>query len=346
MQAFDIEAQLPPARRDATRVSDEGSTAAVSAAVETGRTDFVGPADILRLQRTIGNAGVVRWLGEQRPLPIPAPADEAGRKDVARKADEDEEDGDPKKAAFAEKRSPGQVIEVVQRQTDRVVQRQAPPPGPDWVAPAGVASLNWLAVLHDMVPTGSNWGVTHFDDPVIDITAYASAGGWNCVITQADEQTHQGVRLLPGQAEVTPALVAGEASCPRLKTMVTSLNSIASQGPKSGFYMVAAVQAHEDVHISQYRAGMAPHYTTLKTAIEALTVPFAGTPTAAAAKAAIKALPAYTAAMATFHAGDVAENNKTGTHAPVAPFNTAEHGVVDPMVTTIQARETALGCPP
>ena len=269
----------------------------------------------------------------------------AGTKEVARKATENEDDGDPRKTEFAEKGSPGLVMEVVQRQAERVVQRQAPPPGPDWVAPAGRASLNCLAILNDAVPTGSNWGVTHFDDPVIDITAYASGGSWSCMITQADEQTHQGVRLLPGQVEVTPALVAGEASCPRLKTMRTSLDSIASQGPKSGFYMIAAVQAHEDVHVSQYRAGMPPHYTTLKTAIEALTVPFAGTATAAAAKAAIKALPAYTA-VATFHAADVAENNKTGTHSPVAPFNTAEHGVVDPMVTTIRARETALACPP
>lgn len=346
MRAYDSEAQVSAARRDVLRVNHDGSAVVASAAVETGRMDVVGPGDVLRLQRTIGNAGVVQWLGQQ-PLPqnlVPAVAG----KHVARKGDEDEDDGDPKKTSFADKRSDGQVLEVVQRHTDRgrsVVQRQAPPPGPDWVPPASRASLNFLGVLHDKVPTGTDWGVTHFDDPVVDITAYANAGGWKCVITQADEQTHQGVRLLPGQAEVTPALVAGEASCPRLKTMRTSLDSIASQGPKSGFYMVAAVQAHEDVHVSQYRADLPAHYTTLKTAIEALTVPFAGVATAAAAKTAIKALPAYTTAMATFLAAEVAVNNKTGTHSPVAPFSTAEHGVVDPMITTIRAREAALKCP-
>jgi hypothetical protein len=343
----DVEAQAAVARREATPVRDDGSSAALSAAVETGRIDLVGPAEILRLQRAIGNAGVVQLLGEQPAQLIRAlaPFDGAGTKAVAGKAEEGEDDGEPRKTEFAGKRSPELVMGVVQRQADGVVQRQAPPPGPDWVPPAGRASLNFLAILNDKVPTGSDWGVTHFDDPVIDITAYASGASWTCKITQADEQTHQGVRLLPGQAEVTPALVAGEASCPRLKTMRTSLDSVASQGPKSGFYMVAAVQSHEDVHVAQYRADLPAHYTTLKTAIEALTVPFAGTATAAAAKAAIKALPAYTTAMATFAAAEVAVNNKTGTHSPVAPFSTAEHRVVDPMITTIRARETALKCP-
>jgi hypothetical protein len=127
--------------------------------------------------------------------------------------------------------------------------------------------------------------------------------------------------------------------------MVTSLNSVASQGADSGFYMLAAVQAHEDVHIRQYRAGLAPLYAALKTAVEALTVPLAGN-TATSAAAAIKALPAYTVAMATFHAGDVAVNNASGQHTPAAPFNTAEHSVVDPMIATIGARRTALTCPP
>jgi hypothetical protein len=228
------------------------------------------------------------------------------------------------------------------------LQRQAPvvpgpaPPAP--APPAGRASLNFLPILHDQAPAG--WGVTVNDDPVFDITAYADGATWKCVITTADQQSHQGTRLLPGVVEVTPALVAGESNCATLQTMITSLNSVASQGAHSGFYMLSAVQAHEDVHITQYRAGLAPHYTTLKAAIEALTVPRASHPDATAAQAAIKALPAYTAAMATFHAGDVAVNNSSGRHTPAAPFNTAEHGVVDPMVTTIQSRRTTLKCAP
>ena len=225
------------------------------------------------------------------------------------------------------------------------LQRQPPPPAPAAAAaPAGRASINFLPILHDQVPTG--WGVTVNDDPVFDITAYASGAAWKCVITKADQQSHQGTRLLAGVVEVTPALVAGEARCAVLQTMITSLNSVANQGADSGFYMLAAVQAHEDVHIAQYRPGLAPHYATLKTEIEALTVPLGSAATAADAKAAIQALPAYTTAMAKFHAGDVAVNNASGAHAPVAPFTTAEHGVVDPMIATIRARRTTLKCPP
>jgi hypothetical protein len=224
-----------------------------------------------------------------------------------------------------------------------VLQRQpviAPPIAPP---PVGRATLNFLPILMDQAPTG--WGVTVLDDPVFDITAFASGATWKCVITQADQQTHQGVRLMPGVVEVTPALVAAEANCATLKTMSTSLSSVASQGAHSGFYILAAVKAHEDEHVRQYKAGLPPHYGTLKAAVEALTVPLAGH-TAASAKTAIKALPAYTAAMATFHAADVAANNATSSHVPIAPFNTAEHGVVDPMVATIGARRTALACPP
>jgi hypothetical protein len=166
------------------------------------------------------------------------------------------------------------------------------------------------------------------------------------VVTKADQQARQGVRLLPGVVEVTAALVAAEADCATLQTMITSLNTVANQGAHSGFYMLAGVQAHETLHVTQYRADLAPHFTTFKTAVEALTVPFASHANAAAAKTAIKALPAYTAAAAALHAGDVAANNATAAHSPVAPFNTAEHGVVDPMVVTIKARRTGLKCAP
>jgi hypothetical protein len=226
------------------------------------------------------------------------------------------------------------------------LQRQPPPtPSPaPVVAPAGRATLNFLPILTDRVPAG--WGVTAPDRAVLDITAYASGGDWKCVVTTADQQTHQGTRLLAGVVEVTPALVAAEASCAVLQTMITSLNSVANQGSHSGYYMLAAVQAHEDVHVTQWQTGIAPHYTTLKTAVEALTVPLASHGTAAAAKAAIKALPAFTAAMATFRAAESTVASATASHSPIAPFNTAEHGVVDPTIATIRARRTTLKCPP
>ncbi|MEO7732820.1 MAG: hypothetical protein ABIY55_17770, partial [Kofleriaceae bacterium] len=177
---------------------------------------------------------------------------------------------------------------------------------------------------------------------VFDITAFSDGTAWKCVITKADQQAHQGVRLLPGVVEVTNAMVAAETSAAKLTTMATSLKTVADQGTDSGFYMLSAVQAHEDLHITQYRSAIGPHYATLKAAIEALTVPFAGNADAAAAKTAIKGLSGFTSAMATFHAGDVAANNATAGHSPMAPFSAAEHSVVDSMIATINTRKAAL----
>src|SRR5262245_16577115 len=77
MDAFDVEAEASAARRPAKRVSDDGSTAAIPAVQLTGRA-VVGPTDLLHLQPTIGNAGVLQLLGKQ-----PAPA--VGRSGRARR---------------------------------------------------------------------------------------------------------------------------------------------------------------------------------------------------------------------------------------------------------------------
>jgi hypothetical protein len=329
----------------------------------------------LHLQHTIGNQAVQRLLNSETAEPTPsilgAQAKKASHKgiedeeeplkNVSEKCEcEEEHDHVQKKADISRstdlgafdprltrsihraEASPGKA-RLLDRRAAAALQRQPAPPVAPAAPPAGRATVNFLPTRMDLTPTG--WGVTTEDDVVVDITAYSSGATWKCVITTADQQAHQGVRLLPGVVEVTPALVSGSSSCSTLKKMITSLDSVANQGPHSGYYMLSAVQAHENLHITQYRADLAPHYATFRTAVEALTVPLAGSPNAAAAKAAIKALPAYTRALATFKAGDVAANNRTAAHTLAASFRTVEHGVVDPMITTIRARRTALKCP-
>jgi hypothetical protein len=300
-------------------------------AVAAKDTQARGPAQhpIHVLQQTIGNQAVQRLLDN---------------KTAAQKPIEDEEDVPPKGAAAKRVAEKGAGGLAFQTSTAPVSIQRQPPPPPPAAPPAGRATINWLPVLADLVPAA--WGTTRNDDPVFDITAYASGSKWKCKITTADQQSHQGVQLVAGVTEVTDALVAGESDCDVLKTMFTSLKDVADQKPDSGYYMIAAVQAHEDVHIRQYRAGLAPHYNILRTAVEALTVPFAAHPDADAAATAIKALPAFTTAMARFHSADVSVNNTSGGHSPAAPFKTAEHGVVDPMITRIKARRTALKCAP
>jgi hypothetical protein len=85
MHDFDLEVRPPAMRRASTRTGG-GSTAVVSRATQTGRLDRVGPADILRLQRTVGNAGVAQLVqyqddGDGSPIQTggvrPEPAEES-----------------------------------------------------------------------------------------------------------------------------------------------------------------------------------------------------------------------------------------------------------------------------
>ena len=308
-------------RRSAATTSTR--TASGTSAPRFSRT-AVNRSDVMALQRSVGNSAVAKMVaekgiaGEDEPFKDGAPAEKHA-------FSHGDKDGGEKAAAAS----------------GATIQRQPAPPPPA-PPPPGVAGLNFLPVLKDQSPTG--WGVTTEDDAAFDITAYASGAMWKCVITKADQQPHQGVRLLPGVTEVTPALIGGSA-CGPLATMKKSLKDVADQNAHSGFYMLSAVQAHEDLHITQYRAPLPAAYTTLKTAVEALAIPMASAASPAAAKTAIKALPAFTTAMATFHAADVAANNATAGHSPMAPFSAIEHTVVDPMIATIDTRRTSLGCP-
>ncbi|WP_426992620.1 hypothetical protein [Methylomonas sp. CM2] len=209
--------------------------------------------------------------------------------------------------------------------------------------PGGLAALNYLPVKMDLSPKG--WGVTEEDDAIFDVTAYCAGVDWKVRITKADQQVHQGVRLLPGVAGVTSAIIQSTSSCLVLNAMKTSLNDVADQNADSGYYVLSAVQAHEDLHIIQYRNDLNPAYTKLKNSIEALSIPLTDAKNAAEAKVKIQALASYSNAMTIFHTDDVAANNATAAHNPMQPFIDIEHGVVDPVIAKINTRRTALGCP-
>ena len=204
--------------------------------------------------------------------------------------------------------------------------------------------LNYLPIVSAGTPPG--WGLTVINDPVFDITPYCDASGVaKADITQADSQIEQSVRLLPGVTEVTDTLISTTNSCDTLTKMRNSLANVANQDPPDGYYVLAAVQAHEDVHVTQYKAAIAPAYVTLKSTVESLSVPLDLYPNAGAAKIAIQALPAYTTAMATFHAADVAANDATASESPEQPFIDAEWNVVQPFITQIDQKRLGLNCP-
>jgi hypothetical protein len=128
--------------------------------------------------------------------------------------------------------------------------------------------------------------------------------------------------------------------------MISDLNGLGNVANVQ-WYMVSAVEAHERVHITEWRSSLNPEFTTMKTTIEALTVSHTAGMTAGDAITQIKAMPAYTNAVT--GANTRATTTFNNIADPNAQTNAAEHGVVDPMVTSIRAHATTQGwaaCPP
>lgn len=211
-----------------------------------------------------------------------------------------------------------------------------------FTAPTAASALNYLPV-GSATPTG--WGVTVFEDPVINTGAYCAGTTWKLKVTKADSQINQGSRLLPGVVEVTNALVAAATNCATLSTMKTSLDNVANQRPDSGYYKLSAVEAHEDVHVTEYQADMVGVFTTFKSAVEGLSIPLEDALTAVDANIFLTALTGYIVERNKFDTAEIKANNDTAAHNPITPFVTAEHGAVDSMIVAIDARRTALSCP-
>lgn len=181
-----------------------------------------------------------------------------------------------------------------------------------------------------------------------DITAYCDKlSVWKCVVSKAEE-TFQIQWGMSGLTEVTGDLVTGTDDCAVLKKMGTDLGTVADRiniPADVKYWMKDATIAHEQVHVKHDKAAHAAHFPTFKTAVEALTVPFADHTDAAAAKTAIKAKQEYIDAYQTYRDNFIRDHNKSARHDPKADFTTAQHGVVDPMIKTIGDRKTALNCP-
>jgi len=154
-------------------------------------------------------------------------------------------------------------------------------------------------------------------------------------------------RLLAGVTEVTGP--GGNTLITNYCPQMNNLNSL--NGPT--WYMISAVTAHENVHATRFLPALNDPTVigVLRTAIDGLTVPHAAGMNQALAIAALTALPAFAAALTAAQANWLARILilVAGDHAAGGPTDTAEHGIVDPMVTAICAHSRANGwaaCPP
>jgi hypothetical protein len=177
---------------------------------------------------------------------------------------------------------------------------------------------------------------------------------WYPVVTSLAGSFSQQVHLLPGppkQDEVTgPAGNTTKTNfCDQVQGLKTLGNTIGNP-----WYMLQAVQDHEDVHAAHFGPGLQAAEPAITAALEAVSVPDAAGMTQAAAAKALAADATFKAAVKAALQTWIAQDNTLlrGDHAPGGPTDTAEHKVVDPMITSICAhakKETwgaCADCPP
>ena len=148
----------------------------------------------------------------------------------------------------------------------------------------------------DAVP----WGVTAPDPLRVRTRVCDDGPNWRLRVTGVTSVIRTFSRQLPGQQEPT----TGRATAANFCTIVTDLDALGTCNPGapagSNFYMLAAVRAHEAVHVDEWRTSMGTDWPAQKAIIEGLNVPRAA-PTASrrAASAAMRGSAAFQAAIQT-----------------------------------------------
>jgi hypothetical protein len=227
-------------------------------------------------------------------------------------------------------------------------------PGYSESKPYSRLAINFLPLKGG--PPITVWGTTfllpvHADGVYFkfELDAYCDAkGSWRAVIKTADYQILQTNQIPPGVIPLGVGAIQNETSCSRLYVMKNSLINIAeqSEAQPQQYYVLAAVKAHEDVHVRQFKTDTFFAYTNFRIEVENLTVPIDLYPDANAAAEGIKNLTAYQRALQKFKDATRDAAAKTGLHdnGTYASFKAAEHGVIDPYVSRIESKLRELQC--
>lgn len=247
----------------------------------------------------------------------------------------------------------------------RAVPPLTPPPAGGLVS-IRASELNYLPIerLTDS-EVAPHWGMTTFDAPAIEVgfgCVDASTGTYRATITKADQTIRQGTRLLTSVAEVTPALIQRTSNstaplrqrCTILTKMADDLQyeaTVAGTGVEpigppprprtpTQYYVEAAVQAHENVHVEHYKAAIEAPYRTFKRTVETTVI------TASSDQEAIdKFRPRLQAAAATLLQAKADFHAAEKRHEPPSAYQAAEQAVVTPMIDRIRSHRKILGCP-
>ncbi len=184
-----------------------------------------------------------------------------------------------------------------------------------------------------------DYGAVDTEAVKVTLTARLVGSQWRGEVTHFEGEYSKVVRLPPGCTEVTGP--GGNTTRRNSRAQIRSLRNLGGR-----WYMLQAVEDHESVHETRVAPALAAVEPALQRLFNALTVEHTrsvNSPEQAAA--AIKALPAYAAAVARLRNIWDAEYSRRirGDHNVLTP--TAEHAVVDPMIDRINQWRVSIGRP-
>ena len=170
------------------------------------------------------------------------------------------------------------------------------------------------------------WGITSPDPLQVSTLTCRDGANWHLRVTRVKSIIRTFSRQLPGQSEPT----VGNSTAANFCAQVTELDNLGSCA--GSWYMLAAVRAHERVHVDEWRTSMGSDWPAQKAIIEGLSVPASGaTKSRRAARRAMRSSAAFTNALQTSSASG---NYPAfwGIPDPNAQTNAAERVIVTPRI--------------
>jgi hypothetical protein len=210
-------------------------------------------------------------------------------------------------------------------------------------------SSNMTSAAAASIPLGAtDYGLTFPEAVDVKFRPCREGATWSPAVLKLTGRYSLQIRLLPGQSEVT-----GPRRNTTSANFCDQVTGLATLGNTSGntWYMLRAVKKHEQVHKSRFVPALRAVKRAIVTSIESVSIPHVAGMTNTAASAAIKADPAFQAAVTGAQALWLAEilTRVAGDHASGGPAEKAEHRVVDPMIKAIcktaKAKKWTPACP-
>jgi hypothetical protein len=230
---------------------------------------------------------------------------------------------------------------------------RAPGDGAAPAAPAGPAPAPAPAVSLTLVPRQApldpdQWGHTRPEGVDIAFDAVKQGAAWIPQPTSIVGRYSMETRLMPGQQPITEANTTAENHCAQLEGLRALGKDLTKPNFATDWFVIEAVVAHEKVHEAHFEPSLKMSVNEIVRGFAQVSVPDDGAMDAAAAKAALEALPAYEKALK--DAKFTWEANLLGESLDdhYGPTEKAERAVVDPVIERIAALAAKSGwaaCP-